>query len=131
PSYNRIGYTRSKGSAPVSRFTRPAAYAVAAVIVTSFFSYAWTSEPGASSSARPVGTNVDARPQEVPASRIPIHYTVQPNDTLDSVAARFNVNAEQIRWSNPRELTSTDQVEAGQTLVIPPVSGVVVRLHPG
>lgn len=115
----------------MSRFTRPAAYAVVAVIVTSFFSYAWTSEPGASSSARPVGTNVDARPQEVPASRIPIHYTVQPNDTLDSVAARFNVNAEQIRWSNPRELTSTDQVEAGQTLVIPPVSGVVVRLHPG
>ena len=114
----------------MSRFTRPAAYAVVAVIVTSFFSYAWSSKPGASSAARPAHTNADGHPQEVPPSRIPIRYTVQPNDTLDSVAARFNVGAQQIRWSNPSELTSTDQVEAGQTLVIPPVSGVVVRLHP-
>lgn len=55
---------------------------------------------------------------------------MQPNDTLDSVAARFNVNSEQIRWSNPGELASTNQVEPGRTLVIPPVAGVVVQVHP-
>jgi surface antigen len=56
---------------------------------------------------------------------------VGPNDTLDSVAARFQVRAEQIRWSNLQPLASTSELEPGQTLVIPPVAGVVVTVRHG
>lgn len=123
----------------MSRFARPAVYAALAVIATGCFSYAWA----AKSTARPARSTESAKPggqpsasvtraqtRSAPASRGPIHYQVEPNDTLDSVAARFNVPAQQIRWSNPYALSTTNQVDPGQTLVIPPVSGVVVRVRP-
>ena len=117
----------------MSRLARAATYAAVGVLATGFFSYAWTSKQGTSSPAQARGPATYGHPQGAPRSTPgaqPIRYPVQPNDTLDSVAARFNVNAEQIRWSNPSELASTNQIEPGQTLVIPPVAGVVVQVRP-
>ena len=118
----------------MSRFARPATYAAVVLFAAGFFSYAWTSEPGGSSSAGAARTTTRGQEQDVPRPApdrpSPIRYRVQPNDTLDSVAARFNVHAQQIRWSNPGELAGTNQVDPGQILVIPPVTGVVVQVHP-
>lgn len=59
----------------------------------------------------------------------PIHYTVRSNDTLDGIADHFNLTADEIRWSNP-SLLATVKVSAGEQLVLPPVSGLVVTVGP-
>ncbi len=55
-------------------------------------------------------------------------YTVAAGDTVTSIAAKFNVTSESIRWSN--SLTG-DAVSPGAHLVIPPVSGVVYTVNNG
>ena len=70
-------------------------------------------------------------PTSVPVPRTATSYKVGANDTLESVATKFKVSPEQIRWSNPQVLTSSDEVDPGQTLAIPPVAGVVVTIRRG
>jgi surface antigen len=55
-------------------------------------------------------------------------YTVLPGDTVPSIAAKFGVTSESIRWSN--NLTG-DAVSAGTKLVIPPVNGIVYTVNTG
>jgi surface antigen len=55
-------------------------------------------------------------------------YTVLPGDTVASIAAKFGVTSESIRWSNG--LTG-DTVAAGTKLAIPPVNGVVYTVNTG
>jgi surface antigen len=71
-----------------------------------------------------------AVPTSAPLVHGPIPYTVQAGDNLQSIAAQFQVTPQMIRWSNPI-LATTDQVSAGQQLVIPPVSGLVVTVKAG
>ena len=54
---------------------------------------------------------------EVPADAIP--YTVNPNDTVESLAMLFGVNAEAIRALNG--LAGNAQLQPGQSILIPPV----------
>lgn len=49
-------------------------------------------------------------------------YTVQSGETVSSIAQKFGVTSQSIRWSND---LSGDTVAAGKKLVIPPVSGIV------
>ena len=56
-------------------------------------------------------------------------YTVKDGDTLTSVASRFGVSMMTIWWAN--NLTSQDAPKVGSTLVIPPVSGLVVTVKVG
>lgn len=49
-------------------------------------------------------------------------YIVVEGDTLPSVAAKFNVTSDSIRWSN--ELRS-DTLRPGTELTIPPITGIV------
>lgn len=49
-------------------------------------------------------------------------YVVQAGDNVGSIAAKFGVTSESIRWSNS---LSGNTVTAGKTLVIPPVNGIV------
>lgn len=49
-------------------------------------------------------------------------YTVQNGETVSSIAQKFGVTSQSIRWSN--DLTG-DTVAAGKKLVIPPVNGIV------
>lgn len=135
---------------------RLATHAVVIVIAIGFVSYSWISRATATP-AQPVGSStapagslaeggqvadlqvgragtivkpVDI-PTSVPVPRTATSYKVGANDTLESVAQRFRVSPEQIRWSNPQVLTSSDEVEPGQTLAIPPVAGVVVTVRRG
>ncbi len=52
-------------------------------------------------------------------------YTVEQNDTLSSIAEKFNISQNTILWAN--DLSSKSAIKPGQELVILPVSGV---LHP-
>lgn len=60
-----------------------------------------------------------------------ITYTVQPGDTLSSIAARFGISMDAVRWSNPQIEYNPDDVFPGQELRIPPTEGVVVEVKPG
>ena len=64
-------------------------------------------------------------PTAAPISHQAFMYTVSPGENLKSIAGRFHVTVAEIRWSNAN-LYSNDSVATGDTLVIPPVPGVVV-----
>ncbi|MDR0956139.1 MAG: LysM peptidoglycan-binding domain-containing protein [Candidatus Nomurabacteria bacterium] len=55
-------------------------------------------------------------------------YVSVQGDTAGSIAAKFGISAQTVRWANG--LTS-DSVAAGQTLTIPSVDGVVYTTQPG
>jgi surface antigen len=56
-------------------------------------------------------------------------YVTKPGDTLSSLAAKFGVTSDSIRWSN--NLSAADALTPGTSLVIPPVSGIVYTVKPG
>jgi murein DD-endopeptidase MepM/ murein hydrolase activator NlpD len=53
-------------------------------------------------------------------------YKVRSGDTLTGIARHFKVSMMTVWWAN--HLKSKDDLHIGQTLVIPPVSGVVVTV---
>ena len=77
-------------------------------------------------------TNVIAKPQIVSTalkSKKDIHpYTVAAGDTVASIAQKFSVTSDSIRWSNN---LSTNNVTAGTVLTIPPVNGIVYTVKDG
>ncbi len=69
-------------------------------------------------------------PTSAPVSHLPTSYTIQSGDTLKSIASKFSVTVNQIRWSNSG-LFSNPAIIAGETIVIPPTPGVVVTVKGG
>ena len=57
-----------------------------------------------------------------------IHYTVAAGDSVGSLATRFGVSANAIRWSNG---LSDDTLNAGAVLLIPPAEGIVYQVKNG
>ena len=57
-----------------------------------------------------------------------ISYTTVEGDTIPSLAAKFGITSDTIRWSNG---LSGDTVVAGKVLLISPVNGVVYTVKPG
>lgn len=55
-------------------------------------------------------------------------YTVQHGDTVSTIAQKFDVSADTIRWSN--SLTN-DDITSGDQLQIPPVTGVIHKVKSG
>lgn len=55
-------------------------------------------------------------------------YVVVAGDTVSSIAAKFGVTSDSIRWSN--SLTG-EAVSVGTKLVIPPVNGIVYTVNSG
>lgn len=55
-------------------------------------------------------------------------YTVKPGDTVASLAAKFNVTSDSIRWSNS---LYNDTLSTGQSILIPPVNGIVYTVKAG
>ena len=51
-----------------------------------------------------------------------IEYTVKPGDTVSTIAEKFGVSVDTIRWEN--DLKSVKDIKPGQVLRILPVSGV-------
>jgi LysM repeat protein len=66
-----------------------------------------------------------AIPTSAPISHQAFTYTVLAGETLSSIAAKFHVTVNQIRWSNSN-LYSSDSVATGDQVIIPPVPGIVV-----
>jgi LysM repeat protein len=64
-------------------------------------------------------------PTSAPIERKPLLYSVAPGESLTTIATKYGVTVSQIRWSNTN-LMSTDAVNTGDQLVIPPVPGIVV-----
>lgn len=58
-----------------------------------------------------------------------ITYVVNPGDTLSSIAKKFDVSLDTIRWQN--NLKTVDEIKPGQELEIPPVSGVMHKVKRG
>ncbi len=57
-----------------------------------------------------------------------VEYTVAEGDTLASLATKFGVTSDSIRWSNDLRGSA---LRAGTTLVIPPVNGIVYTVKAG
>lgn len=75
--------------------------------------------------------NVISKPQIIQPtadSREIKSYAAKAGDTASSIAAQFGVSPDTIKWANG---LSTDAVEAGRQLVIPPVDGIVYTAKAG
>jgi LysM repeat protein len=64
-------------------------------------------------------------PTSAPIDRTPKLYSVAAGETLTTIATKYGVTVSQIRWSNSN-LMSSETVNTGDELVIPPVPGIVV-----
>lgn len=77
-------------------------------------------------------TSVVAKPQIVATalkSRQDIQsYVTQAGDTVSSIAQKFGITSDSIKWSNN---LSSDTVALGTKLVIPPVNGIVYTVQAG
>jgi murein DD-endopeptidase MepM/ murein hydrolase activator NlpD len=58
-----------------------------------------------------------------------VTYLVQPGDTVSSIAAKFDVSLDTIRWQN--NLKSIDQIKPGDKVEVPPVTGIVHQVKRG
>lgn len=56
-------------------------------------------------------------------------YTVEPGDTVSSIAAQFGITTQTLLWAN--KLTERSPIRAGQELIILPVSGVQHKVRSG
>lgn len=69
-------------------------------------------------------TNISQKPRaEI------IEYEVQPGDTVSSIADKFNISTDTIKWAN--DLDSIHSIKPGQKLKILPVSGVAHTVKSG
>jgi len=57
-----------------------------------------------------------------------ISYTVAKGDTISTIATKFGISSDTIRWEN--DLTD-DDLSIGQELKIPPVTGIVYKVQKG
>ncbi|MGE5139122.1 MAG: peptidoglycan DD-metalloendopeptidase family protein [Rudaea sp.] len=60
-----------------------------------------------------------------------VEYTVGPGDTVTGIAARFHVSADSILWANAKLEDNPDMLSIGQTLNIPPTTGVLYTVQKG
>jgi murein DD-endopeptidase MepM/ murein hydrolase activator NlpD len=58
-----------------------------------------------------------------------LEYTVQEGDTVSSIAQKFDISEDTIRWQN--NLKSKDAIKIGQTLEILPVTGISHKVQKG
>lgn len=70
-------------------------------------------------------------PDLPPAHRLYTLYTVQPGDTLSSIAEAFDICPEFIIWNNPQVSADLDLLFTGTDLIIPSVNGVLYQVQPG
>lgn len=80
----------------------------------------------------PVDESVAPKPQIVSTdlkSKQDIQsYIVNEGDTVTSVAQEFGVTSDSLRWSNGM---TGEQLNAGEEILIPPVSGIVYKVKSG
>jgi len=69
-------------------------------------------------------------PNAAQVQHTPTQYTVRDGEDVYAIAKKFNLSADELRWSNADKLTKTDLVRAGDQLMVPPIDGVVVMARP-
>jgi len=70
----------------------------------------------------------EATPEPQPAF---IVYTVQPGDSIASIAEAYGVDVEYILWNNPEVSDDPDLLLIGEQLLIPSVNGIVYHVKLG
>lgn len=58
-----------------------------------------------------------------------IDYTVAPGDTVSTIAEKFGVSTDTIRWQN--DLQSKDSIKVGQTIQVLPITGISHKVKKG
>ena len=58
-----------------------------------------------------------------------IAYTVVEGDTVSTIAEKFGISTDTIKWANPK--LDDDDLTIGQELAIPPVTGMVIKVAKG
>ena len=80
----------------------------------------------------PSNTTVLAKPQIAATAEKSKHdiisYMAVAGDTITSIATKFGVTADSVRWSNS---VGSESVAAGAKLAIPPVNGIVYTVKAG
>lgn len=74
-------------------------------------------------SDNPLSTVISAKPRDTV-----VEYKVLGGDTLASIAQKFDVSADSIKWASD---LSSNTIKPGQTLKIPPVTGIVHTVSSG
>lgn len=69
----------------------------------------------------------DTKASEKPRDKI-INYKVQPGDTMSTIAKKFGVSTETIKWQND---LNSDSISVGDNLEILPVTGVAHKVARG
>lgn len=72
--------------------------------------------------AKPITVNLPE------TSRGVISYTVKDGETMDTIAAKYGVTTDQIRWSNG---LNTTNLSVGQTIMVPSVPGIAYKVKSG
>jgi flagellum-specific peptidoglycan hydrolase FlgJ len=75
------------------------------------------------------GTVDSVVPNAGPAPIVTRSYTVQPGDTVQSIAFQFGVSNETVIWEN--DMLDPDNLSIGQQLEILPFTGLVHQVRPG
>ncbi len=70
--------------------------------------------------------NVLGRPIEADTLALMQTYVVQPGDTLARVASEFGLAVTTIYWANKSTLADPQLLRPGQTLLIPPIDGLLI-----
>lgn len=70
---------------------------------------------------------VQTQISEKPRDQI-ISYSVQSGDTLSTIAQKFGVSVDSIKWANDLK---RDSLKIGQEIKIPPVTGIVHKVREG
>lgn len=69
-------------------------------------------------------TSVSVKPRDSVVT-----YIVQSGDTVSSIAKKFDVSIDTIRWQN--DLKTIDAIKPGDTVEVPPVTGMVHKVKRG
>lgn len=64
-----------------------------------------------------------------PVKKVISNYTVKPGDTISSIAKKFKITWNTIKWAN--NLEDSDKIFPGQTLTILPTSGILHIISKG
>lgn len=84
-------------------------------------------------SSTPTGLRVQASQTSVrPVEQVPLFFRIEvrEGETVESIARRFGLRPESIRWNNEAALVSGEPPR-GTLLDIPSVDGVLHRVRPG
>lgn len=80
----------------------------------------------------PADSQVVAKPQivstEIRSINDLVEYKVKEGDTVSDIAKQFGISSDSIKWSND---LSGNSLNAGDTILIPPVDGIVYTVKDG